>query len=108
LITSAAFSRDNETRTVGTCRFSYAVRGGFKVTHEDEAELAAYLYNPERMEERFRLFEAVTLPSSAKQTDQDFASLIITGKWFPAECLERLNELTAHVPQSQVRQFPPP
>lgn len=94
-------------RTVGICRFSYAGRGGFKVTHEDEAELAAYLYNPERMEERFRLFEAITLPCVAKQTDPNFTFLIITGKWFPAEYLERLRELTAHIPQCQIRQFPP-
>lgn len=94
-------------RTVGICRFSYAGQGGFKGDHGDGAELAAYLYSPERMEERFRLFEAITLPCIAKQTDPDFTFLIITGKWFPAEHLKRLTELTANIPQCQIRQYPP-
>lgn len=94
-------------RTVGICRFSYAGRGGFQVAHDDATELAAYLYDPERMEERFRLFEAITLPCVAKQTDPDFSFLIITGKWFPAKYLRRLSALTADIPQCQIRQYPP-
>ena len=39
-------------RTVGICRFSYAGQGGFKVGHNDQASLEAFLYGKERMEER--------------------------------------------------------
>jgi hypothetical protein len=94
-------------RTVGICRFSYLGKGGFKVGHDDPAALAAFLYDEGRMEERFRLFEAITLPCVAQQTDPDFTFLIITGKWLPARYLERLRALTSDVSQCTIRQYPP-
>jgi hypothetical protein len=94
-------------RTVGVCRFSYLGKGGFKVAHEDTAALAAFLYDEVRMEERFRLFEAITLPCVAAQTDPDFTFLIITGKWFPPHYLDRLKGLIADIPQCAIRQYPP-
>lgn len=94
-------------RTVGLCRFSYAGIGGFKTDHGDKADLAAFLYGEARMEERFRLFEAITLPCIAAQTDPDFTFLIITGKWIPAHLLERLQTLTADIPQCVIQQYPP-
>lgn len=94
-------------RTVGLCRFSYAGEGGFKVGHEDFAALESFLYGAERMEERFRLFEAITLPSVANQTDPDFTFLIVTGTGFPAAYLERLETLIKDIPQCVIRQYPP-
>lgn len=94
-------------RTVGICRFSYVGIGGFKATADDTAEVAAMLYNEDRMEERFRLFEAITLPSVKAQTDPDFTFLIVTGKWFPEQHLARLQSLTQGVPQCEIRQYPP-
>ncbi|MEQ6201864.1 putative rhamnosyl transferase [Sulfitobacter sp. HNIBRBA2951] len=94
-------------RTVGVCRFSYAGVGGFKVGHDSHAELEAFLYGSARMEERFRLFEAITLPCVAAQTDPDFTFLIVTGTGLPAPYLERLQTLTAHIPQCQIVQYPP-
>ncbi len=94
-------------RTVGLCRFSYAGQGGFKVGHDDQASLQTFLYGADRMEERFRLFEAITLPSVARQTDPDFTFLIITGTSFPEPCLARLLSLTENIPQCVVRQYPP-
>jgi len=106
-ITSSAFSGGAEMRTVGICRFSYHGRGGFKVDHEDPAARAAFLYDPARMEERFRMFEAITLPSVAAQTDPDFIFLIVTGKWLPQNYLDRLETLVADIPQCVIRQYPP-
>lgn len=94
-------------RTVGICRFSYDGKGGFKVDHGDAAARAAFLYDDLRMEERFRLFEAITLPCVAAQTDPDFTFLIVTGKWFPQRHLERLQALTKGIPQCIIRQYPP-
>jgi len=94
-------------KTVGICRFSYVGLGGFKVDHGDRAALAEFLFSPERMEERFRLFETITLPSVAAQTDPDFTFLIVTGKHFPSPYLERLKRLTAPIPQCQIVQYPP-
>lgn len=94
-------------RCVGVCRFSYAGLGGFKVGHEDHAALEAFLYSDTRMEERFRLFEAITLPCVAAQTDPDFTFLIVTGAGFPAHHLARLQALTAAIPQCEIVQYPP-
>lgn len=94
-------------RTVGICRFSYHGKGGFKRDIDDPAALAAFLYDDARMEERFRLFEAITLPSIAGQTDPDFTFLIVTGKWFPKHHLDRLRALTIDIPQCVIRQYPP-
>ena len=94
-------------RTVGICRFSYAGEGGFKVGHEDHAALEAFLYGEARMEERFRLFEAITLPCVARQTDPDFTFLIFTGTGLPAHHLERLQKLIADIPQCVIKQYPP-
>lgn len=94
-------------RTVGICRFSYAGQGGFKVGHTDHASLEAFLYGTDRMEERFRLFEAITLPCVAAQTDPDFTFLIVTGTSLPTPYLERLHALTADIPQCVIVQYPP-
>lgn len=94
-------------RTVGLCRFSYLGKGGFKSGHDDQSTAAAMLFDDTRMEERFRLFEAITLPCIAAQTDPDFTFLIVTGKWLPAPHLERLRKLTADIPQCVIKQYPP-
>lgn len=94
-------------RTVGICRFSYAGEGGFKVGHADHAALEAFLYGEARMEERFRLFEAITLPCVARQTDPEFTFLIVTGTGLPAHHLARLQMLTADIPQCVIQQYPP-
>ncbi|MEQ6249020.1 putative rhamnosyl transferase [Sulfitobacter sp. HNIBRBA3233] len=94
-------------RCIGLCRFSYAGKGGFKNGDDDLDALKAFLYRPDRLEERFRLFEAVTLPSIRAQTDPDFTFLIVTGKSLPAPALTRLRALTADIPQCEIRQVPP-
>ena len=94
-------------QVIGLCRFSYLARGGFQVMHKDDAERAAYLYAPERMEERFRTFESLTLPSIRAQTDPDFTFLIVTSHEMPATYLERLQDLTRDVPQTCLKLFPP-
>lgn len=94
-------------RCVGICRFSYAGHGGFKVGHDSFDDLKSFLYAPARMEERFRLFEAITLPSVAQQTDPDFTFLIVTGNSLPQHYLDRLHTLTAGIPQCVIRQYPP-
>ncbi|MGB0799078.1 MAG: glycosyltransferase [Planktomarina sp.] len=51
------------------------------------------LYNPDRLERRFQLFEQVMLPSIADQTDDDFELLIMTASTLPDAAKERLNDV---------------
>ena len=49
-------------QVIGLCRFSYPGIGGFQIEHDSLEDRIAFLYAPERLEERFRFFECFTLP----------------------------------------------
>jgi hypothetical protein len=58
-----------------------------------------YLFSPERIEERFALFEHVTLPSIRNQTDPDFTLVVVTSSAIPEPYLQRLYNLIEDIPQ---------
>ncbi len=89
-------------QVVGLCRFSYPAEGGFQIEHDTLEARRAFLYDPARLEERFRHFEAVTLPGLTAQTDPDFAFLIVIGDDLPDPWLTRLMDLVAGFPQARV------
>ena len=89
-------------RVVGICRFSYPALGGYKRMHDSVAEREAYLYDPARMELRFRHFETLTLPSIAAQSDPRFTFLVLVGHSLPKPYLDRLHDLTAATPQVRI------
>ncbi|MCC5988057.1 MAG: putative rhamnosyl transferase [Pararhodobacter sp.] len=92
---------------IGLCRFSYPGLGGFQKEHVSPEAQARYLYDPVRLDERFRLFEAITLPSLRAQSDQDFTFLVVIGQDFPAGRLARLRALLADMPQAVIQAHPP-
>ena len=94
-------------QTLGLCRFSYPAIGGFQVEFDSLEEKLAYLYAPERMEERFRYFEALTLPPLKAQTDPDFSFLVVVGDTLPMPYQDRLNALLQDLPQAKVISRPP-
>ena len=94
-------------QVIGLCRFSYPAIGGFQVDHGEIAAREAYLYAPDRMEQRFRTFESFTLPSMKAQTDPDFTFLIIIGESLPTRYRIRLHALIADMPQAVVQAHPP-
>lgn len=94
-------------QVLGLCRFSYPALGGFQVEHETIQERIDYLYAPERMEERFALFEAITLPALKSQTDPDFDLIVVIGDSLPAHYEQRLRDLCAGVRQIQIRSEAP-
>ncbi len=89
-------------QVIGLCRFSYPALGGFQVEHESIAEREAFLYDPARMEERFRTFECLTLPPLRAQTDPDFTFIVVIGLSLPAPMRTRLEALLADIPQAVV------
>ncbi|WP_238368189.1 glycosyltransferase [Mesobacterium pallidum] len=91
----------------GLCRFSYPAEGGFQVEHDDLGTRRAYLYDPARMEERFRLFEHLCLPGIAAQTDGDFTLGIVVDECLPEAYMARLLDVTEPVPQCVVMPTPP-
>jgi len=92
---------------IGLCRFSYPAIGGFQVGHDSYEDRIAYLWAEERLEERFRLFEAVALPCLRAQTDQNFDLILLIGEDFPKRHRDRLHDLTADIPQVKIVARPP-
>lgn len=89
-------------QVIGLCRFSYPAIKGFQVEHHSIEERRNYLYAPERLEERFHLFETLTLPGLRAQTAQDFDFLIVVGDCLPRQALDRLRDLTADIRQIRI------
>jgi hypothetical protein len=54
--------------------------------------MAKFLFNPSRMEEKFHIFETITIPSIKKQTDKNFTWLIYSSESLPKEYKDRLLE----------------
>lgn len=98
-------SRDMQV--IGLCRFSYPALGGFQVDHETPQERMKFLYEPQRMEDRFRLFEAFTLPPLRAQTDENFTFLVVIGDQMPAVYRDRLYAVLDDIPQAIVQQHAP-
>ncbi|MDK3018659.1 putative rhamnosyl transferase [Pseudodonghicola flavimaris] len=94
-------------QVIGICRFSYLGLGGFQVEHDTLQDRAAFLYDPARMEERFRTFETLTLPPLRAQTDPDFTLLIVTGDSLPPQYMDRLSALIADLPQAVIQAHAP-
>ncbi|MEC3861473.1 glycosyltransferase [Mesobacterium sp. TK19101] len=94
-------------QVIGLCRFSYPAEGGFQVAHDSIAERIAYLYDPARLEDRFRHFETLCLPGLKAQTDPDFTLLILTGDSLPGWARDRLTDLCRDFPQARILQQPP-
>jgi len=94
-------------QVIGLCRFSYPCLGGFQVGHDSIEARIDYLYDPVRLEERFRLFETVALPGLKAQTDVDFELLVVVGTSLPKPHLERLHDLVGTIPQVRVITEPP-
>lgn len=92
----------SDMQVIGICRFSYPALGGFQVEHETIEEREAFLYAPERMEERFRTFEALTLPALKAQTDPNFTFVIVIGHSLPHDMRTRLESLIADMPQAVI------
>jgi len=89
-------------QTILLCRFSYPAEGGFQVDHETIDDRRTFLYDPDRMETRFRLFEHFCLPGIKAQTDPDFSFVVLVGSCLPALYLARLESLLADIPQAMI------
>lgn len=96
-----------QTQVIGLCRFSYPTLDGFQSGPATLPERVAYLYDPARLYERFRLFESFTLPSIRAQSDADFTFLIVHGSDLPRAQRDRLHELVAGIPQVVVQAHDP-
>jgi hypothetical protein len=94
-------------QVIGLCRFSYPGIGGFQIEHDNLEERRAFLYAPERMEDRLRQFECIALPGLRAQTDPDFTFVVVIGDSLPARWHKRLLDLLEDFPQARIQVHPP-
>jgi hypothetical protein len=86
----------------GHCRFSYfGISDTGREIGTPEAAFAK-LWHPVRMAVRFHLMETILLPALRAQTDPDFTFVITTSKAMPAPFHDRLERVTADIPQVRI------
>lgn len=73
-------------------RFSFFGRSGWK---SDASRDPALLFQPERLQQRLRLFSQITLPSLAAQTVPDFHHFILTSRDLPESAAAGLADACA-------------
>ena len=88
-------------------RFSYLAETGFRLSRKGLEGVRDTLYNPERLERRFQLFEALTLPSLLGQSDPDFTLAVLIGEDFPADFRARLARMIAPMRDARIVALPP-
>jgi hypothetical protein len=100
-------SRAPQVEVIALTRFSWPGLGGFQTRHAALAERRAALYAPERLALRLRLFQALTLPALAAQTDPDFTLGVLIGPDLPGWARDRLEGALAALPQARLIARPP-
>jgi len=87
---------------VGVMRFSVLTTDFRTSRRGTPEEIAASIFSDEAMERRFRLFEALALPTLKNQTDDDFRIVILTSELMPRKYLTRLNDLAGSVKGAEI------
>lgn len=90
-------------RTIGLLRFSVLTPTYYSERFTTLDETAAHIFSPQRMEVRLRIFENLCLPSLTRQSDADFAMVVLAAESMPANYLERLETLLAPYPNIHLR-----
>lgn len=88
-------------------RFSYPSIGGFATAAMNRRDMLAQLYDPERLERRFALFETLTLPSLQAQSDVDFQTCILIGEDLPDPYFDRLRHGVRDLRGCRILVMPP-
>jgi hypothetical protein len=93
----------------GLVRFSYPSIGGFRISSgRSPEELQHTLFERDRLESRFELFEKITLPTVLRQSDMGFSLGILVGDLLPDWARDRLDGLVEdhkclHIVQQPMR-----
>ena len=80
---------------VGLVRFSVLTPTYYSERFANLKQTARHLFNPDRMELRFSVFENLCLPSLVRQSDPNFDLVVLTAKAMPELYLNRLADLLA-------------
>ncbi len=87
-------------------RFSFLSEGGFSNSSAGIGAVREMLYNPARLERRFAMFEALTLPALAAQTSHDLDVIVLTGDTLPVAARDHLEQILSPYPWVRVIALP--
>jgi hypothetical protein len=91
----------------GLMRFSYLSENGFAKSTEDLSEMRKMLYEPARLERRFKLFERLAFHTMALQDDTDFSCAVLIGDSFPDKARAQLEDIVKDFKPMQIVALPP-
>lgn len=91
----------------GLMRFSYLSENGFAKSIPDLDARRAELYDPARLERRFRLFERLAFHTMSRQDDRDFSCAVLIGECFPDAWRARLEDIVEGFAPMQIVALPP-
>lgn len=98
---------DIRPQAIVVIRFSYLGENGWRLTHGGLDANRAVLYDEARLARRFKLFEALTLPSLLAQADAAFTTAILIGTDFPPAWRKRLTDLVRPLSDARIIALPP-
>ncbi|KIN66463.1 Rhamno transf domain containing protein [Sulfitobacter noctilucae] len=96
-----------KTQIKGLMRFSYLSENGFAKSVDDLTAMREMLYDPARLDRRFRLFERLAFHTMALQDDTDFSCAVLIGDSFPDKARARLEDITRDFKPMQIVALPP-
>lgn len=90
-------------KIVGLLRFSVLTPTYYSEKFGTIDKIAEHIFSPDRMELRFRLFEALCLPTLTRQRDKDFDCVVLTAQSMPEPYLDHLRALLDPHPNLHLR-----
>lgn len=97
----------SDLQILAITRFAYPGLGGFQTEHDTVEARKAHLWEPARMEARFRTLEHVSLRTLDAQSDGDFRTVVMTGEDLPEPWRSRLISLVSGLRGGEVVFHPP-
>ena len=91
----------------GLMRFSYLSENGFAQSVRDLDARRQVLYDPARLDRRFRLFERLAFHTMALQEDTEFTCAVLIGDCFPDAWRQRLEDIISEFPPLRIVSLPP-
>lgn len=91
----------------GLMRFSYLSENGFAKSGQGVEAMRDMLYDPARLDRRFRLFEKLAFHTMALQEDTGFSCAVLIGDSFPDKARARLEGIIRDFTPMQIVALPP-
>lgn len=95
-------AQDFNNQVIGLVRFSFPALSGFDKSGDSLEDLEAFLYNPDRLERRFYLFEKLCLPSLLAQSDPNFTCVFLVGNSLPEAAKDHLKALVSPLADARI------